>query len=361
MLSKISFKCTGACLLAALVLMLVGCSGSGTPITPDIQEITIISPTSGSEWGSPPGVWEIAFSSPHFDVDGYDILIDNIPVISCSSADESFQDLEDGKGILAHVVVPVLSIGDHQLMVEAKLFDQVIARGTTTFVVKPERELTVEITNPTPDTDWDIGDSNNEITWETSGDQPDSFQIYYSVDNGISWEFLGESSGSSSLFLWTVPVVDNAGASTFKIRVDAKVRDSIIASNQSDAFRIDYGPLATMKFYINFLVDQPFAISAQVFDKYNNPIINYTHEVSLSLGDLSPNTLGNGSTTGTWHNGSVTHNGYLTSYGSGACMFCIVFVGQNNQTSFLMNDVLVTMLFGDETGLAPVVFTVMSM
>jgi len=284
MLSKRFFLfVAGACLLAlTLAFISPGCSGSGTPIAPDIDEITIFSPVSGSTWGSPEGVWEIAFSSPAIGVDiNYNITIDNTPVIL-----NSFQDLEDGEGILSHVVVPTLLVGNHQLVVEAKLFGQLIAKGDTTFVIKPpDRELNITITVPNSDTNWDIGDTNT-ISWEVIGDKANNFEVSYSEDAGTTWRPIGTTFSTS--LEWEIPVVNNPAGEDFLIQV---IADDGIAADQSSAFRIDFGPVAS------FIVDADdqttmgsgFNMNVAAKDQYGNIIANYSPSmIYISWEEIEP-------------------------------------------------------------------------
>jgi len=334
MLSKRFFLAEALCL--ALVIILTGCSGSGTPITPDLQEIKIISPVDSSAWGSPQGLWQVAF----------------VPVMYGTVTDFDYTVAIDSKQIkvvkppygnnykMLSVVVPVLEAGDHQLQLVATLFGKQVAKGTVTFMITSDRELTIEIIEPNTGTDWDIGDINT-ISWTADG-EADKFDISYSVNDGDSWTAAGESTGLA--FDWHTPVVDNPGASTFRIKVEAIVSDVATADSKSDSFGIDYGPLATLflegpSYAVS--VNVPFVLAATAFDQYDNIITNFNQSLFLTTDQavaLDPLTLGDGSTSGSWDNGQVSAS-YTISITWGD-MFLLTAIPME---AFIMSNTLIIM------------------
>ena len=320
MLRKSYLFCAGAICLMVLVIMVGGCSGAGNPLVPGVQEITIKSPAPMSKsWGTFPGVWEIAFSPvQQLPAEGrYCVSIDDDPVdlISCTLTDEGW--------MLAHVDVPELIPGSHELMVEAFVFNHPLARGSTSFIIPVNRELSLSIINPTEESDWDIGDTM-QLSWELTGDITDvTFCVTYSTD-GITWNNVGETSDTS--IDWEIPVIDNPGNTTFQIGVDAILNDDVLASATSPSFRIDYGPATTL--FVDVGQDKIpentfFALTAHEEDTYGNVITNITGTIGITTqvcvngvsiagdtGSLTPNTLGDGLTTGIWVDGYVTYTGY---------------------------------------------------
>ncbi|MBU1083014.1 hypothetical protein KKE14_01055 [Patescibacteria group bacterium] len=323
MLSNISFKCAGACLLAALVLILTtfGCSGSGTPITPDVQEIKIISPVNNSEWGNPQGVWQVVFTPISFGVINdsnvdYVVNIDNHGI-------EVVKPPYGNNYKMLSVVVPKLEVGDHQLQLIATLFGRQIAKGTVIVTIPSDRELKIEIIEPNSTTSWDIGDTV-EISWTSDGaSTTDNYDVLL-IHNEVEVHKLGHSEGTT-LLKCEVPIVETPASSNFQIKV---VVNDGMAETESEEFIIDYGPLSSLDVdYPSAVpVDTDFGITVTAKDQYDNTIVNYntTIEISIAGATITPWTIGNGSTTGTWSNGTVTHDGYkLSSPGSIATLILI--------------------------------------
>lgn len=303
MLSKVSFKCTWACLLAALVLIAIGCSG-GTPISPDIMEIQIVSPVSNSEWGDPQGVWQVVFVPVTYGIVAdfdYTVEIDNkeIKVVKPPYGNNYK---------MLSVIVPDLDPGDHQLTLSAIHFNRTVAKGEVVFTIKPDRELTIEITEPNSETDWDIGDTVT-VSWESNGTSSDNYDVVLMHDE-LKLIILGQISGITSLEC-EVPIVDNPASDNFQIKI---VANDGIAEAESDAFTIDYGPVVNLIIIVPkpvISITDVFILGAEARDKYDNIVKNYNVPLVIfatwgpdSYGTFNCPVIGDG-ICGSWNDGVV--------------------------------------------------------
>lgn len=305
MLSNISFRCTRACLLAALVLMIlsVGCSG-GTPISPDIMEIQIVSPVSNSEWGSPQGVWQIVFTPIiYWTVTDFDYAVE----IDAKEVEVVTPPYGDSLKMLS-VIVQDLDPGDHQLTLSAIHFNRTIAKGEVIFTIKPDRKLTIEITEPNSETDWDIGDTVT-VSWESNGTSSDNYDVVLSL-GGSDLIILGQTTGKT-LLECEVPVLDYPGRDDFTIKV---VANDGMAEANSDDFTIDYGPVVKLTIIAPkpvISISDVFTLGAEARDKYDNIVKNYNVPLVIfatwdpdSYGTFNCPVIGDG-ICGSWNDGVV--------------------------------------------------------
>lgn len=194
----------------------------------------------------------------------------------------------------------------------------------------------IEITSPTASTNWKIGDTEI-ITFSINGiDDPiDHFQIYYSEDSGSNWNLIDDNVEYQNPlpnigYDWVnIPIVSGPGETNFKIKVEAYDSTStLLATDESEAFIIDYGPVAdwNLEALMNdrplrgqLAIETPFTLKATAKDQYGNIITNYQGELELSLSNsptpnspvITPDNLGGGS--GTWTGGNISFTGYEIS------------------------------------------------
>ncbi|MBU1083015.1 Ig-like domain-containing protein, partial [Patescibacteria group bacterium] len=193
---------------------------------------------------------------------------------------------------------------------------------------KVEAAVTVTVTTPTGATDWDIGDTEN-IVWTMNRDIPDAdpdyYKLYYSVNSGSDYTLIDDNvpfvPGPSQSYPWEIPVVSGAGTKVFMVKVEAYYTSTgYITEDESVLFAIDYGALASVSidYHSTMSLWTNFALTVTAKDQYDNTIVNYNTEINLnsSGATITPWTIGNGSTTGTWSNGTVTHDGYQFGPGS---------------------------------------------
>ncbi len=150
--------------------------------------------------------------------------------------------------------------------------------------------VTVTVTTPTGATDWDIGDAN-KVWWTTDVTElsplPNYFALYYSEDSGSSWNLIDGNeayTGSPQSYDWETPVVNGAGESDFTIKVEAYYNPAtLITSDESDDFKIDYGPIATLLTDAEPILADGMTgyMDFTAKDQYSNIIINYTGEVAV--------------------------------------------------------------------------------
>lgn len=74
-------------------------------------------------------------------------------------------------------------------------------------------------------------DTVYSLEWISSGDV-DAVDLSYSVDGGANFISIANNQDATGVYSWTVPNVETA---TALIRIDAKVSDTIVVSDQSDA------------------------------------------------------------------------------------------------------------------------------
>ncbi|MFH0912366.1 MAG: hypothetical protein V1807_01770, partial [Patescibacteria group bacterium] len=157
-------------------------------------------------------------------------------------------------------------------------------------VQKANAAVTVTVTTPTDVTNWDIGDTNN-IRWTSAfgiGEDPSYFKLYYSEDSGSSWNLIDGNvpyTGSPQLYGWETPVVNGAGESDFQVKVEAyDVGNNLLASDASDNFKIDYGPVDSWDANAEPSIAKGLYIDLTLTpkDKYDNAIIGYYGSVDIS-------------------------------------------------------------------------------
>lgn len=193
-----------------------------------------------------------------------------------------------------------------QVVLPSGLFDLVAEKAFAAVITT--------LTTPDTDTDWDIGDSEN-IVWITDnggGANPDYYKLYYSEDSGSSWESIDDNvafTDAVQMYGWEIPVVNGAGEEDFSVKIEAYYNPAtLVASDESDDFKIDYGPIASFDVDAepaianNFPIDITFTAK----DQYDNVIINYpASSINISGSLLHENGTGEGANT-VWFNSEST-------------------------------------------------------
>ncbi|MFA6398322.1 MAG: Ig-like domain-containing protein [Patescibacteria group bacterium] len=188
--------------------------------------------------------------------------------------------------VLSWVVMAVLII---QVVFPGGLFDFAVQR---TYAA-----TTLGISAPIASTEWVIGE-NNTILWTTVGDVPSYFKLYYSTDSGGNWASIDDYeayTGSPQFYLWTTPVVANAGSQTHQVKVEAyDAGDVLLATKSTVSYIIDYGPLDSFVVDVEPQISEGLSVylDATAKDQYDNTILNFSDSGMVTQGYVRIDGMG---------------------------------------------------------------------